>query len=175
MRDQLLTLIRWGLLLAAAGLFALGWLACLAAGGDPPVYLPLTKVRVQDGDTLRADIELPYGLAWQGRTIRIEDFDAWETSRARRTIGPIDDEELAKGQLAKQALAALAFSGRLYILADRQPRWSYGRLIGRVYVQPFDAPALVDVGDWMRERGHARPTDPVLEAIERTQAPERPP
>lgn len=129
-------------------------------------YCRLTRFELHDGDTLvRTDLQLPYAFVWSDREIRVDGFDAWETSRSRRTVGEITEAELAKGKLAAQDAAdCLAKADAVYLQAEVRPRWTYERLLGTVW---FDPPGLdntlVNFGDWMRARGHARPTDPVLE------------
>jgi hypothetical protein len=144
-----------------------------AAGAKPAAgviatlgYCRITRFELHDGDTFRrADLQLPYAFVWSDREIRVDGFDAWETSRGRRTVGEITEAELAKGKLATQDAAdCLAQADAVYLQAEVRPRWTYERLLGTVW---FDPPGpdstLVNFGDWMRARNHARPTDPVLE------------
>lgn len=121
-----------------------------SVGGE--YYLPLDVSRVIDGDTIVGAVTLPYGVALPHVTIRAADYDAWEASRARRTV-EVDDVELARGERAKLALELLA-TGPMWVRppAGRQ-RDSYGRLLGELYAG--DPPAAVRTT--MQAGGHVRP------------------
>lgn len=126
----------------------------------------ILRYELHDGDTLEhVDLQLPYGFVWANQDIRVDGFDAWETSRNRHTIGEITDAELAKGRAAAEDAAAyLAKADGVYLQAEVRARWTYERLLGTVWVDPPGPDnTLINFGDWMRGRGHARPTDPVLE------------
>lgn len=129
----------------------------------PPVYLRLGNVFVNDGDTITADVLLPYGISWTRRKIRVLDFDAWESSLARRTIELVP-EEITKGRRATEAaIKCLAEADAVYIEATPDLETTYDRMLGRVWFDPpGEDSALVEFGEWMRKRSHARPTDPVL-------------
>jgi hypothetical protein len=133
---------------------------------DPILYCRLSRFDVHDGDTLEdATILLPYDQTYWGRGIRVDGFDAWESDRTRQTIGEITPAELVKGARATaEARECLTQADAVYVQAGLRARFTYERLLAKVW---FDPPGpdctLVNFGDWMRERGHARPTDPVLE------------
>ena len=127
-------------------------------------YAELYKVqaaRVVDGDTVRGYVELEGGWHYEG-AIR-STYDAWESSRARRSLGLRSrgwEIENAKGRKAKRALSWMLSTGVLYVdLPDskdlKQVMGVYGRLVGP-YVIVRDAGARVDIGEWMEERGHLR-------------------
>jgi hypothetical protein len=129
-------------------------------------YCRLARFELHDGDTFtHVDLELPYGFAWRELELRVDGFDAWETTRARRTVGEITPAELAQGRAATaDAQTYLAQADAVYVQAEVRARWTYERLLGTVWVDPPGPDrTLINFGDWMRGRGHARPTDPVLE------------
>jgi hypothetical protein len=133
---------------------------------DPVLYCRLARFDVHDGDTIEdATILLPYDQTYWGRGIRVDGFDAWESDRTRQTIGEITTAELVKGARATaEARECLTQADAVYVQAGLRARFTYERLLAKVW---FDPPGpdctLVNFGDWMRARGHARPTDPVLE------------
>ena len=63
--------------------------------------------RVIDGDTLQIEtIVLPWDVALLNQRVRIADFDAWESSRRRRSVN-VTDEEVVKGKRATQELSLI--------------------------------------------------------------------
>jgi len=104
-------------------------------------------IRVLDGDTFVASIDLGFDVILDAQTIRIHNYDAWETSYRRQTIEYATDE-LAKGALAKAALEKL-LTGKVTVqeVAGRDP---YGRRLLDVYADG------VSVGETLRAQGHER-------------------
>lgn len=130
--------------------------ATIAASNDSTATaLPYaTDVRVKDGDTIEADVVLPWGVTLRDQDIRANDFDAWETSKRRKTIEYADDE-IERGNRARDALAALLKTGRLILIPDEdEPRDNYGRILASWKIQRGDE--LVDVADIMEAGGHTR-------------------
>jgi endonuclease YncB( thermonuclease family) len=111
---------------------------------------PVTVLAVHDGDTITARIGMPFGLSVEG-PCRLVGFDAWEITRNRRTVGVITDDELAKGKLARDALALLLQSGAPYCTTDGK-RDPYGRMLITLYV----GPTRIDVAKYMKTNGHVR-------------------
>lgn len=107
----------------------------------------LRHIRTLDGDTIVADIALGFDVVLAQQTIRIHNYDAWETSYRRQTIEYATDE-LAKGALAKAALEKL-LTGKVTAqeVAGRDP---YGRRLLEVYADG------VNVGETLRAQGHER-------------------
>jgi len=131
--------------------------SALAPAAEPnhPLYLPLRQVEVVDGDTLRADIELAYGVVLVRQVIRADNYDAWESSHARRTV-EVTDEEIARGKQAAADLAALIQDARQVWLIPSKDREPHGRRLGR-WVVETNVGEQVDVATWMRARHHCRP------------------
>lgn len=125
--------------------------------------MPISNVRVIDGDTFECTIKLPFGEEWPGRKIRVADFDAWESSRVRQTLDLTPDEwteELRKGKLAKTHLDTLF--DRYYAVVYEEPKaeQTYGRFTMRVMFVTGKGPdglaITKDLRDFMREQGHER-------------------
>ena len=121
-------------------------------------FVPIEIITVHDGDTLRADVMLPWGVTLRNRTVRLLGVDCWEVARNRRTVGEITDEELAKGRAARDALDTMLASC-IYIYLKPPPEHDehdpYGRLHGELFA--VDRKGLkIDVARWLRDHGHAR-------------------
>jgi len=130
----------------------------------PPIYLRLSNVFVHDGDTLSADVSMPYGLCWTGRKIRVLNFDAFESSQARRTVEFVPDELMLGKRATAAAIKCLAEADAVFIEATPDLETTWDRMLGAIWFDPpGEDSTLVEFGDWMRQRGFARPTDPVLE------------
>jgi hypothetical protein len=121
----------------------------------PENEYPLENVRIIDADTIDADIMLPLGVTLTATRIRLSDFDAWESSRRRRTV-TITDEELVKGKHAAKLLGMLVKSSqRSVLLLAEGDRDVYGRVLGRMVVYDADG-QRVFVADFMDEHGMLR-------------------
>lgn len=121
-----------------------------------PCYCPVWNVAVIDGDTFRiSTIELPWGVGLRDQTVRANDFDAWETSRRRRSV-IVTEDEIEKGHAAESAVRELFREAQaIYVSPGPKDRDVYGRLLASVTVID-KAGKRVDVGQWMRANGHCR-------------------
>ncbi len=117
--------------------------------------LKATILEVQDGDTVRATIELGWGVTLTDN-VRFLDLDAWETSRRRKTVN-VTVEEIEKGKKAKAFLAELIKGRQLYCLPTNK-REVYGRILTKFYFYDREN-KLVDISAVMKENGHDRRTD----------------
>lgn len=133
-----------------------------------PLTLRLSSITVIDGDTIKADVHLPYGVTLSQETIRASDYDAWESRRIRRSVGEITDAELANGKRSKAALQAYAddLKNPLTLLppvdhttapelpGNHRVEWrdNYGRLLGQFWRRNRS------IADDMHSNGHTRPT-----------------
>ena len=115
--------------------------------------VPLANVRAIDGDTVRADLNLSFGLTIRDKTIRAADFDAWELSRARRTVN-VTGVEIERGKRAKAALEELFAQGTPYA-TDTGKQDVYGRLLAVLWVKTREG-RWVEVSEAMRREGHTR-------------------
>lgn len=122
-------------------------LAALLALAPQPA---LSNIRVHDGDTIKADVVLGFGLVWHDRDIRVAGFDAWESNRARRTV-KVTAGEIEKGKLATAALEQLLGSAkRVSVLESSGPRDPHGRVLLWVFADGKE------IGATMRAAGHER-------------------
>lgn len=138
-------------------LLMLAWQVPTTPAADPPNLYPATVREIHDADTFHADIALPWGEGILNRPVRLLGFDAWEVTRARRTVGPITDAELARGAAARAALRGLlADSEAAYLQPGPKALDPYGRLLGRLWLRPKGGGGLIDVAEWMKQHGHDR-------------------
>ncbi len=122
----------------------------------------LEGVDLIDGDTVAFKVlNLPYNVAIVNRKIRDNSYDTWESRLVQRSTGPeVTDEEIAKGKLAKEAFNNLLKDGDLFVMPPvKEPKFdSFGRLLGKLYIKQKDG-VILDVGKYMKENGHTRPTN----------------
>jgi hypothetical protein len=121
--------------------------------GIPSNHYLLSSISVYDGDTITADVHLGLDVVLHDQRVRLTGFDAWELTRARRTV-EITDEELVKGRKARDALQELLGAGAAYLVPEARGKDPYGRLLGRLIVGTSDGP--LDVAKQMRMAGHDR-------------------
>lgn len=137
------------LLIAAAAL--LWFCSCVSAA---ELY-EITVRRVKDGDTIVADIHLPFDITLRKQDIRCNDYDAWESSRARRSV-EVTDAEIERGKAAAADLRRLlASADTVWISPDEDDaRDVYGRILGGIAVEKGGK--RFSLAAWMKERGHLR-------------------
>ncbi len=104
--------------------------------------------RVHDGDTFVCTIKMDFDIQLTRQTIRIKNFDAWEIDRTRKTV-VITEEELHKGELAREALLDL-FAKAKKITVHSGKRGAYGRMELAVFVDDKE------VAELMKATGHDR-------------------
>lgn len=130
-----------------------------AIAAPPRVLVPCDVTAVKDGDTIEATIRLPYppGLVLENQDVRLQGFDAWESSKRRKAVN-VTDTEVRKGKVAAAALAKLVIdSEAAYLAPVETPQFSYGRQEGFLYLYDAETDTLTDVAAWMAEQGHCRP------------------
>ncbi len=145
---------------SAEAILAEAVLADAVEPGDLQCYVPLANVRVLDGDTLVADILLPFGVTLRGEHLRACDYDAWEVSRHRQSVD-VTDAEIEKGKAAKAAVEQLiGDSEGVYIRPNPagRDRDVYGRVLAKFSIVKKEGP-VVDLGRWMRARHYVRPEE----------------
>jgi endonuclease YncB( thermonuclease family) len=125
----------------------------LFSGGPTVAYYNLTNVRVVDGDTLEADISLPMRVTLRQEMIRCANYDAWESSKRRRSVN-VTDEEVVKGKAAAAALEALIKSGQLMVQLENDDRDVYGRVLASLYLEREGE--LISIAEWMEANNHIR-------------------
>lgn len=115
--------------------------------------VPLANVRIHDGDTIHASLDLPFGITIRDKTIRAADYDAYELTRARRTVN-VTPVEIERGKRAKAALEDLFAQGQPFAV-DTGKQDAYGRLLAVLWVKTRDG-RWVEVSRFMEREGHTR-------------------
>lgn len=110
------------------------------------------NIRVLDGDTLRCDLYLEFGIVLPNTSIRVKDFDAWESARYRRENKSFQyaPGELAKGALAKAALQKLLAGAKVVTALEPKDVDPHSRQLAWVYADGKE------IGAILREQGHER-------------------
>jgi endonuclease YncB( thermonuclease family) len=121
--------------------------------GIPSNHYLLSSVSVYDGDTITCDVHLGLDVVLHDQRVRLAGFDAWELTRARRTVN-VTEEEIAKGEKARDYLQELLGAGAAYLVPEVRGKDPYGRLLGRLVVGTEEGP--LDVAEQMRRDGHDR-------------------
>jgi endonuclease YncB( thermonuclease family) len=149
-------------------LFALAAASSCAVGDDrtqPYEAVLCSNIYVHDGDTITADLSLPFRITLPNRSLRAFDYDAWEVTRTRQTV-KVTDAEIKKGEKAREALQELLKTGTLYIedatAIQKVKPDPYGRMLTVWWVQQMSYPdgkptvTWVYVPRWMEQHGHIR-------------------
>jgi endonuclease YncB( thermonuclease family) len=134
-----------------AGIIAALFLAVVVNTARPA---ELSNVTVLDGDTVRADIDLGFDVVLKQQTIRIYNFDAWETAKHRQTLelSPLQwQEEMRKGMSAKMALEGILKTAKKVTVHEVSGKDAFGRRLLELYADE------IYVAEEMTKRGHARP------------------
>lgn len=99
-------------------------------------------VKIVDGDTLDADIDLGFSV-WVRKRIRLVNIDTWE-SRTR------DKEEKKKGLAAKARLKELVKENKNQFILTSHGLGKFGRVLGEIFLDDDR-----NVNDILIEEGHA--------------------
>lgn len=113
-------------------------------------------VKIHDADTITFDVDLGWdGITVKNQTVRVLEFDAWEITKQRRTVGKITDKEIAKGKLAlEDAKSIFAKATRIDVRMGKEGRDVYGRALVHITVDG------VDYATKMKSLGHDRREQP---------------
>ena len=115
---------------------------------------PIRDIRIIDGDTIEASIDLPWDITIRKQSIRFLEFDAWEISRRRQGVD-ITDAELIKGQKAADDLKEILDTAYEITIRGSE-RDSFGRILAYVYVEATETSKPILVNKLMTRRGHSR-------------------
>jgi hypothetical protein len=130
-------------------------LLCPAAWAED-IRIPVKVIRVHDGDTIVADVLLPWNVTLSGESIRESSYDAWEIRRGRGGV-VITEDELLAGKKATDDLTALFGTGAVFVGTDpKAKRDSFGRLLAKFWVYDPVNNKWIDVRQFMDARGHLR-------------------
>ena len=116
--------------------------------GDLFYYYKAKLVRVVDGDTIRCDIDLGFGIWQHNKVVRLYGINAPE-SRTR------DLEEKKKGLESKAWLTQqlVDIDGEFILRTHQDDSGKYGRILGDIMVE--DGMGLVNLNEVMLLKGLA--------------------
>ncbi len=145
--------MRYAACMGTAAVALLCWCHSLAA--DDRGRFPVDVKEIHDGDTILATVRLPWRVSLGPEAIRAADYDAWEVSRARRTV-EVTDDEIAAGKKAREFLVSLVAGGELHITPQAGgKRDVYGRLLGELWLRKRGG-EWISVAEEMKRGGHVR-------------------
>lgn len=111
-----------------------------------------TIIKINDGDTLTALVNN------ETTKIRLLDVDCYETKKNNRMkfqqkyYGLSIDEVLEKGKQSRKILKKILKDHR-YIRVEWEKRDSFGRILGKVYLDDIKSAGVIDVNQYMLETG----------------------
>ena len=111
-----------------------------------------TIIKINDGDTLTALVNN------ETTKIRLLDVDCYETKKNARAkfqqkyYGLSYDEVLEKGKQSRKILKKILKDHR-YIRVEWEKRDSFGRILGKVYLDDIKSNGTIDVNQYMLESG----------------------
>ena len=111
-----------------------------------------TITKINDGDTLSAFVNN------ENTKIRLLDVDCYETGQNSNTkfqqkyYGLSVDEVLEKGKQSRKILKKLLKDHR-YIRVEWEKRDSFGRILGKVYLDDIKSAGVIDVNQYMLKTG----------------------
>lgn len=111
-----------------------------------------TIIKINDGDTLTALVNN------ENTKIRLLDVDCYETKKNARAkfqqkyYGLSVDEVLEKGKQSRKILKKLLKDHR-YIRVEWEKRDSFGRILGKVYLDDIKSAGVIDVNQYMLDQG----------------------
>ena len=111
-----------------------------------------TIIKINDGDTLSAFVNN------ENTKIRLLDVDCYETKKNKRAkfqqkyYGLSVDEVLEKGKQSRKILKKLLKDHR-YIRVEWEKRDSFGRILGKVYLDDIKSNGIIDVNQDMLNQG----------------------
>lgn len=111
-----------------------------------------TITKINDGDTITALVNN------ETTKIRLLDVDCYETKKNKRAkfqqkyYGLSVDEVLEKGKQSRKILKKLLKDHR-YIRVEWEKRDSFGRILGKVYLDDIKSAGVIDVNQYMLKTG----------------------
>lgn len=111
-----------------------------------------TITKINDGDTLTALVNN------EDTKIRLLDVDCYETKKNKRAkfqqkyYGLTVDEVIKNGKQSRKILKKLLKDHR-YIRVEWDKRDSFGRILGKVYLDDIKSAGVIDVNQYMLDQG----------------------
>lgn len=99
-------------------------------------------IKVIDGDTVVADVDLGFSLFLRDQHIRLARINAPE----------LHGESKMQGELSREALLNKIFGKKLIMKTYKSDREKYGRLLGELFLEDGTC-----INDWLLSENLARP------------------
>ena len=119
-------------------------------------FYSISNIRVIDGDTIDADIDLGFSISIR-RRIRLEGIDAPET-RLQSKISDLEERKKEKllGIKSKDFLHSICESNKIYLISNKLDK--YGRVLGEIFLIEDDLGVeenYVSINQLMISKGYA--------------------
>jgi len=103
---------------------------------------PIDLIRVVDGDTIIADIDLGFDIVLKSQTIRLNNIDTPE-------IHSDDEFEKKQGVISKQKLSELIVNKSIILYVEKNYKDKYGRVLGTIFV------STININDYLIQNNYA--------------------
>lgn len=103
---------------------------------------PINLIRVVDGDTIIADIDLGFDIVLKSQTIRLNNIDTPE-------IHSDDEIEKKQGVISKQKLSELIINKSIILFVEKNYKDKYGRVLGTIFV------STININDYLIQNNYA--------------------
>lgn len=104
-------------------------------------------ISIYDGDTMRVDIDLGFGVWMKNQSIRWLKIDAWE----------LRGEEYEKGILARDRVRELILDKEVILKTYKDEKGKYGRWLAEVYLPDVELKWENSINKQLITEGHALP------------------
>ena len=119
-------------------------------------FYSISNIRVIDGDTIDADIDLGFSIFIR-RRIRLEGIDAPETRLQSKISDPEErKKEKLSGIKSKDFLYSICESNKIYLISNKLDK--YGRVLGEIFLIEDDLgveESYTSINQLMISKGYA--------------------
>ena len=102
----------------------------------------INLIKVIDGDTVIADIDLGFDIVLKSQIVRLNNIDTPE-------IHSDDEIEKKQGLISKQKLTELIINKSIILFVEKNYKGKYGRILGTIFV------ATININDYLIQNNYA--------------------
>ena len=124
---------------------------------DNLYFYKLLNVCVVDGDTIKADIDLGFGVVLKKRTIRLVGINAPETTK---TIKGIPNIKLSEGIKSKEFVNSIFEKADLILFKSLEKEDSFGRCLGIIYFRSKGENTIINLNELLITQGYSEKYNP---------------
>lgn len=120
-----------------------------------PYVYRIEPIRIVDGDTVDARVDMGFGIERRKMRIRLLGIDTPE-------MRGVPEEEKVRARAARDALNQMLWDAAMQdrkVVLHSQSWDSFGRSLGTLFVEQHDGTWL-NVSQWLIDTGHAVPYNP---------------